>query len=326
MTTALSSSLPPASVRPVPSGFDSSDDVAGPGAGLAEHAVGMDDALHGEPEDRLRVADRVAAGDRAAGLGDDGRGGVEDGRHRPAGEVLGEGGDVDRQHDPPAHGEHVAAGVGRGDGAVVGRIVDQRREEVGRRHERRRARRSGRSPRRRTAPTRRATTGRPTAGRSRTRSASTDAPHLAAHPPHDVHSVSRSERLGRVTVDVIGGQVRTVTAAERSASVDGAPEGLAARPRTSATSGRRPAPSARPARRRPPRGRPAARRASARRTTPSSPARRPGRGPRGRRPATPTGMPSGNSAAPRSRRRSIAATSRIPSARRAARRRRGGRR
>ena len=59
----------------------------------------------------------------------------EDGLDRPAREVLGEGGDVERQHDPPAHGEHVAAGVGGGDGAEVGGVVDERREEVGRRHE-----------------------------------------------------------------------------------------------------------------------------------------------------------------------------------------------
>ena len=112
-------------------------DVTGPGARLAQHAVGVDDALHGEPEDGFRVADRVAACHRAPGLGDDDRRGVEDRRHRPTGEVLGEGGDVDRQHHPAAHGEHVAAGVGRGDGAVVAGVVDQRREEVGRRDERR---------------------------------------------------------------------------------------------------------------------------------------------------------------------------------------------
>ena len=47
---------------------------------------------------------------------------------------LGEGRDVQRRRDPPAHGEHVAARVGGGDGAEVGRVVDERREEVGRGH------------------------------------------------------------------------------------------------------------------------------------------------------------------------------------------------
>ena len=56
--------------------------VARSGARLAEDPVGVDEPLHGEPEDRLRVADRVAAGDRAAGLGDDRRGRVEDGGDR----------------------------------------------------------------------------------------------------------------------------------------------------------------------------------------------------------------------------------------------------
>ena len=67
------------------------------------------------------------------GLGHDGAGGGEDrldGRDR---QPLGEGRDVEREDDPRAHGEHVAAGVGGGDGAEVGRVVDERREEVGRR-------------------------------------------------------------------------------------------------------------------------------------------------------------------------------------------------
>src|SRR6188508_701218 len=41
------------------------------------------------------------------------------------------------------------------------------------------------------------------AGRSATISASTDAPHLAAHPPHDVHSVSlRSAASGSAVIGV----------------------------------------------------------------------------------------------------------------------------
>jgi hypothetical protein len=62
----------------------------------------------------------VPAGDRPPGLGDDRGSGVEDRGHREAREVLREGGDVDGQHDPAAHGEHVAAGVGGGDRPVVG--------------------------------------------------------------------------------------------------------------------------------------------------------------------------------------------------------------
>ena len=63
-------------------------------------------------------------------------GGGEDGADRLDRHALGERGDVEGEHDPAAHGEHVAARVGGGDGAEVRRVVDERREEVGRRHER----------------------------------------------------------------------------------------------------------------------------------------------------------------------------------------------
>ena len=63
-------------------------------------------------------------------------GGREDGADRLHRHALGEGRDVEGQHDPPAHGEHVAAGVGGGDGAEVGRVVDEGREEVGGRDQR----------------------------------------------------------------------------------------------------------------------------------------------------------------------------------------------
>ena len=112
--------------------------VAGGGARLAEDAVGVHDALHGEAVDRLGVADRVTAGHGPTGLGDRAGTGLEDRHDRLAREVLGEGGDVDRHHDLAAHREHVAARVGGGDRAEVGGVVDQRREEVGRRDDRRR--------------------------------------------------------------------------------------------------------------------------------------------------------------------------------------------
>ena len=58
--------------------------VTGAPARLAEHLVGVHDALHRQTEDRLGVADRVAAGDRASRLGHDLRGGLEDRRDRVA--------------------------------------------------------------------------------------------------------------------------------------------------------------------------------------------------------------------------------------------------
>ena len=56
--------------------------VAGSGARLAQHALRMDEALHGQPEHRLGIADGVPARHGAARLGDDGRRGLEDGGHR----------------------------------------------------------------------------------------------------------------------------------------------------------------------------------------------------------------------------------------------------
>ena len=131
IAAALSASMPPASASAGADRLAEHQHVAGPRTPLAEHAIGVHHALHGEPEDRLRVADRVPTGDRAAGLGDDRGGGVEDGDDGLTREVLGERGHVDRDHHPAAHREHVAARVGRGDRAEVGRMVDQRREEVG---------------------------------------------------------------------------------------------------------------------------------------------------------------------------------------------------
>ena len=109
--------------------------VTGAPTRLAEHLVRVHDALHGQPEDRLGVADRVAAGNGAARLGHHSRGRFEDRRDRVAREVLGERGDVHRNGNTPAHGEHVAARVRGGNGAEVRRVVDEWREEVGRRHE-----------------------------------------------------------------------------------------------------------------------------------------------------------------------------------------------
>ena len=77
----------------------------------------------------------MSAGDAAAGRGHHRRRGVEDGDDRVAREVFGEGRHVDGQHDPTAHGEDVAARICGGDGAEVGRVVDQGREEVGGAHE-----------------------------------------------------------------------------------------------------------------------------------------------------------------------------------------------
>ena len=148
--------------------------IARPAATLAEHLRRVHDTLHGQPEDRLGIADGVPAGDGATGLGNNGRRGVEDRDDRIRREVLGERGDVDRDRDPAAHGEDIAARVRRGDRAEVAGMIDERREEVGGADQAPRPAPSRRSPRRRTAPDRRAATGRlPPACRGPGRSAAT---------------------------------------------------------------------------------------------------------------------------------------------------------
>src|SRR5205085_3202378 len=89
----------------------------------------------GEAEDRLLGADRVPAGDNAAGLDDDGSGRRQDLLDDVEGHPVGEGGHVEGQEHPPAHGEDVAAGIGGGDRSEVGGVVDERRKEVGGRDE-----------------------------------------------------------------------------------------------------------------------------------------------------------------------------------------------
>ena len=138
IAAALSSSVPPASVSPVPIGLDSSTTSPGRAPPLRNTRSGCTRPCTARPNtgSGLRIVCPPATVPPASATTCGG--GVEDRRHRDPREVLGERGDVDRQHDPPAHGEHVAARVGRGDRPVVGRVVDERREEVGRRHERRR--------------------------------------------------------------------------------------------------------------------------------------------------------------------------------------------
>ena len=78
----------------------------------------------------LRVADRVAAGQRAARLADLGRRAREDRGQHVARQVLGEGRDRQREQHPAAHREDVGQGVRGRDLAERPRVVDERREEV----------------------------------------------------------------------------------------------------------------------------------------------------------------------------------------------------
>ena len=110
--------------------------VARARAALAEQPIGVRGADDREPVLRLRVADRVAAGEDAARLADLRGRRLEHRGERRLREVLGERGDRQREQHPAAHREHVRQRVGRGDLAVRDRVVDERREEVERAEDR----------------------------------------------------------------------------------------------------------------------------------------------------------------------------------------------
>jgi hypothetical protein len=98
--------------------------------------AGIDHPGHGQAIFRLEIIDAVAAHDGTGRLA----------RHlRPAGEDLPE--DLERLRPRPAddververlspHRVHVRNRVGRGDGPVVARVVDHRREKIEGRHQR----------------------------------------------------------------------------------------------------------------------------------------------------------------------------------------------
>ena len=169
--------------------------VARPGAALAQQPVGMGGADDRQPVLRLRVADGVAAGERAAGLADLGRGAGEDLGQHVARQVLGEGRDRQREQDPAAHREDVGQGVGRGDLAERPRVVDERREEVERADDREvvaDAVDGGVVGRVEAGDQVGAGAAAASAPRPASASASRSAPSFAAQPPQSVSSVRRN--------------------------------------------------------------------------------------------------------------------------------------
>ena len=90
----------------------------------------------GEAVLRFVVADRVAAGQEAAGRTHLGVGRGEDlGEHLHR-QLFGEGRDRKREQRLAAHCEDVVQGVGRRDRSVVAGVVDHRREEIEREDQR----------------------------------------------------------------------------------------------------------------------------------------------------------------------------------------------
>ena len=185
----------PADEHPVPRRFVRISTSPGRAPPLRSSRSGCAGTDHRQPVFRLRVADRVAAGQRSARLADLRRGALEDGRERVPRQVLGERRDRQREQDAATHREHVAQRVRGRDLAERPRVIDERREEVERADDREVVRDPVRGARRRAASGRRSSSSGGSAAASAPRPASASArrsaPSFAAHPPQSVSSVRR---------------------------------------------------------------------------------------------------------------------------------------
>ena len=123
-------------MTPVPSGFVSTSAWPARPRAFVRMLRGVDEAGDRVAELDLRVAHRVSAEERAAGV-PQGEGAAAHDRRRPLRrEVpLGERGDRERGERPSAHRVHVGERVRRGDAAEGLGVVHDRREEVDRLHE-----------------------------------------------------------------------------------------------------------------------------------------------------------------------------------------------
>ena len=112
----LGTPLPPAAhEEPGTERLGQQEPVADLSAALAQDPVGVHHPGDRQPVLRLGVADRVTAGEDAAGLADLRRGALEDRGERVPRQLLGECRDRQREQHPAAHREHVGQRIGRGD-------------------------------------------------------------------------------------------------------------------------------------------------------------------------------------------------------------------
>ena len=112
------------------------EDVARTRPGLRPDPLRMHQADDREPVLRLGVADRVAARKDRAGSTNALLGAGKHLAEHLDRELLRKGGDRKRQERRAAHRVHVVQRVRRSDGTERSRIVDERREEVDREHDR----------------------------------------------------------------------------------------------------------------------------------------------------------------------------------------------
>ena len=119
-----------------PEGLRQIERVAGARAGLGPDPVRMDGADDREPVLRLGVADRVPPGQQRPGRPHLAVGRKKNRTYGFYRQLLRKGCDRQRDERQAAHREDVVEGVRRRDRPEVVRIVDDRREEVDREHER----------------------------------------------------------------------------------------------------------------------------------------------------------------------------------------------
>ena len=121
---------------PVPSAFVSTSDVARPCAGVAPDAVGVHEPGHGEPVERLGGRDRVPAEDGRSGRERHVGPAAQDLAHVAVGQIAREAADREREERLTAHREDVRDRIRGRDAPVVVGVVDDRREDVDRLHDR----------------------------------------------------------------------------------------------------------------------------------------------------------------------------------------------
>ena len=111
-------------------GLGQQQHVPGPGSAVGKDAPGVHEPRHRQPINGLRPVDGVAAGDDGLGLIGLVIPAPQQLLHHVLGHGLRQAQDIQRQLGLPAHGVHIADGVGRGDLSIQERIVHNRREKV----------------------------------------------------------------------------------------------------------------------------------------------------------------------------------------------------
>ena len=104
-------------------------------APFADQRMGRGDAGDAQAIEWLGIGHRVAAGDGCIGLLHFGGAASQDFADDLGRQIFGKAGDIETDAHLTAHGVNVAHGVGGGNRSVQPRVVNDRREEIGRLNE-----------------------------------------------------------------------------------------------------------------------------------------------------------------------------------------------